>query len=212
MTDTPQKLIESASRVFAEKGYHDATILEICEGAGANVALVNYHFGDKENLYERVWRHAFEKARERFPIDGGLPEGAPPIDRVRAFVKAMLGRVFCTGEAGHFARIMVREMANPTAALPRIVDEALRPQMAWLMKAVREVLGPGADERQVRLCALSVTSQSTVLSFSRPVRRNLLGPHDFAEKDIDLLADHIVRFSIGGLHAIGHRGATGLEP
>ena len=36
------KLLESACRIFAEKGYRDATVAEICEAAGANVAAINY--------------------------------------------------------------------------------------------------------------------------------------------------------------------------
>jgi AcrR family transcriptional regulator len=56
---TSKKLLAAASEVFAQKGYRDATISEICERAGANVAAVNYHFGDKETLYKEAWRHSF---------------------------------------------------------------------------------------------------------------------------------------------------------
>ncbi|MBW2127416.1 MAG: helix-turn-helix transcriptional regulator [Deltaproteobacteria bacterium] len=37
----------SACEVFAEKGYRAATIADICGRAKANVAAVNYYFGDK---------------------------------------------------------------------------------------------------------------------------------------------------------------------
>ena len=44
---TRNKLLDSAGRVFADFGYQGATVREICARAGVNVALVNYHFGDK---------------------------------------------------------------------------------------------------------------------------------------------------------------------
>ena len=49
--ETRQRLLEPASEVFAQKGFRDATIAEICREAGANVAAVNYHFGSKGELY-----------------------------------------------------------------------------------------------------------------------------------------------------------------
>ncbi|MCU1343136.1 MAG: transcriptional regulator, TetR family, partial [Candidatus Acidoferrum typicum] len=51
---TREKLLEVAEHVFADRGYQAATIREICVRAGANVAAVNYHFGDKLGLYTEV--------------------------------------------------------------------------------------------------------------------------------------------------------------
>ena len=50
-SDTEKRLLEAAGEVFAEFGYRAATVRQICEKAGANIAAVNYYFGDKEKLY-----------------------------------------------------------------------------------------------------------------------------------------------------------------
>ena len=55
---TKVRLLEAAGEEFAEKGYELARVRSICERAGANLAAVNYHFGDKEQLYLDVLREA----------------------------------------------------------------------------------------------------------------------------------------------------------
>jgi AcrR family transcriptional regulator len=56
--DTKNRLLEAAGQVFSEKGYELATVREICDRAEANVASVNYYFGDKQRLYTDAVREA----------------------------------------------------------------------------------------------------------------------------------------------------------
>ena len=44
---TKDRLLAAACAVFADKGYRAATVVEICTAAEANIAAVNYHFGNK---------------------------------------------------------------------------------------------------------------------------------------------------------------------
>ncbi|MBI5309891.1 MAG: TetR family transcriptional regulator [Actinobacteria bacterium] len=62
--DTRQRLIDAAGKLFAERGYSEASVALIGEEAGASRGLVNHHFGSKENLlwavvedYEMRWEH-----------------------------------------------------------------------------------------------------------------------------------------------------------
>lgn len=50
--DTKAKLIASSLQVFGSKGYAGTSVKEIAESAGVNSALISYHFGGKEGLYQ----------------------------------------------------------------------------------------------------------------------------------------------------------------
>jgi AcrR family transcriptional regulator len=47
-------LVEAASTLFAQRGYHDSSVAEIGALAGVSRGLVNHHFGSKENLLAAV--------------------------------------------------------------------------------------------------------------------------------------------------------------
>jgi AcrR family transcriptional regulator len=57
-------LLQAAQRLFAERGYRDASVIDIVELAGASVGTLYYHFGSKADLYLQTWAD-FQAGQER---------------------------------------------------------------------------------------------------------------------------------------------------
>jgi AcrR family transcriptional regulator len=199
---TRERVLEAAVAVFAEKGFRNATVAEICEAAEANIAAVNYHFGDKEKLYDAVWRHAFDIAAGAYPLESGLPEEPTTEDYLHSYASAILHRIFSEDETGRFAKLLYREMASPTLALDRIAEEALFPQNQYLGNVIGKVLGEEIGEPRLRLCMHSMIGQCAFYNFSRPLRERVMGSKSISEEEINRIARHIARFSLGGLKEI----------
>ena len=199
---TKERVLQAAGGIFAEKGYHDATVAEICEAAGANIAAVNYHYGDKEKLYDEVWRHAFSITSEAYPLDGDLSVDASAQDYLYSYASAILHRIFNEDETGLFAKLLYREMASPTLALDKIAKDVLFPQSQHLDGIIEKMLGKDFDEHQLFLCKHSIIGQCAFYNFSRPLRERVIGKETMSEEEIDRIARHIARFSLGGLKEI----------
>jgi TetR/AcrR family transcriptional regulator, regulator of cefoperazone and chloramphenicol sensitivity len=200
--ETRRLLLEAAGEVFAETGFRDATVREICRRAGANVAAINYHFGDKETLYLEVLRYAHGKALAKYPPLLGLPENAPPEKKLRAFIQSLLLRIFDKGPTAWHGKLISREMIEPTGALDSLVEERIRPMSAQLWKIIAEILGCPLDDEKVVLCSLSVVSQCVFFHHCRPVVARLFPgqlPQDAAS--IERLAQHITTFSLTAMKA-----------
>ena len=198
--ETRRQLLEAAGGVFAEVGFRDATVREICRRAGANVAAVNYHFGDKEKLYAEVLRYAHSKALEKYPLLLDVAADAPPEKRLRAFVHSLLLRIFAKGPAAWHGKLMTREMIEPSAALDSLVEERMRPMAGQLWQIVADLLDCPPNHERVRLFAFSVVSQCVFYHHCRPVVSRLFPkeePLDAA--GIERLANHIARFSLAAM-------------
>ncbi len=195
---TRQQLLEAAGEVFAERGFRSATVREICQRAGANIAAVNYHFGDKEKLYLEVFRYSQQKELERFPQ---LRKSAdlPPEKQLHAFISALLQRIFNKGDASWHGLLMLREMTEPTAALDFIVAEKIRPMSEHLWEIIAELLGCRVEDDRVPRCSFSVVSQCVFYCHSRAVVERLHPDQTFDQKSLDELAEHITKFSLAGL-------------
>ena len=197
---TQQRVLKAAADIFAEKGFRDATIAEICERAGANIASVNYHFGDKEKLYDEVWRHSFALAAASHPLDGGLPQNATTEDCLYSYANAILHRIFSEDDTGLFAKLLYREMASPTLALDRIAEEALQPQNQLLRNVLEKTLGAKFDETQLRLCMHSIIGQCAFYNFSRPLRERVMGKKIIAKEETS--KSTIGRLFFSGMHSL----------
>ena len=202
--DPRQRVLESACVVFAEKGFHDATVQEICERAEANIAAVNYHFRDKESLYGEVWRHAYEVAEREHGFPTGVSSDRSMEEQLHAIVLSRARCIFDDGLAGCFPRLLLRELLKPSPALEEIVMEALHPAMQTIHDIVAVLLGPGADSFCVHGCTMSIIAQFAHINFSRPLRAVFDRVHEADEPGHEhptpeQIARHITDFSLAGI-------------
>lgn len=196
---TREALLHAAGEVFAEVGFQAATVRAICRRAGANVAAVNYHFGDKERLYLEVLRHAQAETNHRLPFDLGVSTHAPPEQRLRAFVRSLLARLLEPGPHAWLGKLVSREMLEPTHGLDQMVREQIRPMADQLRAIVRAFLGPDSDEQTVRFCGFSIVSQCLFYHHCRSVICRLFPDLRVTPELIEPLTDHITRCSLAAL-------------
>jgi AcrR family transcriptional regulator len=210
--ETRHQLLEAAGEVFAEVGFHHATVREICRRAGANVAAVNYHFGDKETLYLEVLRHSQHKAFAKYPPLLGVAADALPEEKLRAFVRSFLLRIFDEGSIAWFGKMMSREMVEPTEALDSLVAERLQPMANLLRGLVAEILGRPAPDEAVRLCCFSIVSQCVFYHHCRTMISRMFPEQRLDALAVEQLAGHIARFSLAAMKHLPDPETRGSRP
>jgi AcrR family transcriptional regulator len=196
--NTRARLLDAAGQVFAETGYQAATVRQICAHAGVNIALVNYHFGDKLELYTEVLRHSTGAAKNEIIQKCS---DAPPEEALRVLIGAMLERVCGADRPGWHYRLMVHELAQPTPAMAKVIDETMRPIYDRFRGLIGALLRLPADHDETRLCTHSVIAQIVHYAHSRHVNSQLWPELKLTPARIAQVARHIADFSLAYIHA-----------
>jgi AcrR family transcriptional regulator len=197
--ETRQRLIEVAAEVFADQGFRHATIRDICQKAGTNVASINYYFGDKEKLYRAVFDYARRCAPPELWVQDSI---ANPEERLRAYIRGFITCIFAEGRPAWLGKLIAREMVEPTGALDEFVEEQIRPNHVRLKSLVRELIGPGADDEVARLASFSITAQCVYYYHCRSVVSRLYPERAFDSEAISDIVEHVIRFTLGGLKGL----------
>jgi AcrR family transcriptional regulator len=212
--DTRERLLDAASELFAERGFHGTKVREIAERAGVNLAAGNYHFGSKSALYLGVLRAQFAEIQALIAERGALPpvdlksvSREQLIEVLKARIALMLDLLLGPPPGLH-GTLMQREMCDPSEALPVIVEELINPSRREMGQIVQR-LAPGLSPRMVERCVMSIVGQVFFYRMMRPAMLLVLGEKEYSRRFIRELAQHIADFSLGGMERLAVKSRRG---
>ncbi len=197
--DSRETLLNAAGEIFAERGYEAATVKEITDRAGVNIASVSYYFRDKLGLYTEVLRLCLHNARLALPPDSA---GLPPEERLTRYIHSFLKALVAVGRPGWSGRLMIRELAQPTPALPQLVEEIIRPNFLLLRQLVAAVSPLPLAEHTLNLLTHGVHAQCVHWKTSRAVMPYLWPDLLLDEAEVRRIAAHIAFSSIAAIRAV----------
>ncbi len=202
---TRRKILESAGKLIAERGFDRTTAKDICAKAGVSPAAVNYYFGSRNKLYEAVLQDAHRGIITLEQMDKALPRDAPSEEKLRVLLELLMGRLFSASRGGWRFQVLIREMVAPTPAIEYLMETEFKPKTMFLRGIISEMLGLPVEHALVNKCFLSIFSQLLALFQNRQVFAKLFTEMDFENDPHENLLDHVVAFSIGGIRNIAEK-------
>jgi AcrR family transcriptional regulator len=190
---TQDKILHAATKVFAERGYKDATTRMICSEAKVNVALVNYYFRSKAELYKAVIGALFEDvAKPMMSIPNAVYDEATWKLAVRTWIRRTLA-ICAARKPPEFwlARLMGMEQCVPSEMAQDIEGKFAVPMRHCFMRLIRMAL-PVDDPVQINLWHSTVLAQSVVYAIAKPSWASRFCPPELdREIWLDKVSDHI---------------------
>ena len=199
---TRDRLLDEAENLFAQRGYYAVSVREITSAAAVNLAAVNYHFGNKQNLYLEVFRSRWMPRASQIQQSFRQSlkhNGNPTPDLViQSFARAFLEGPMSAEERSRHLKLISGELAQPTEAFELVVEQVFRPLFGNLLQDMRKVMPDAIDEKQMVLNIFSILSMVLYFNFARPLIAQFVGGRDIDDLETRLV-DHIVKFSLYGI-------------
>lgn len=206
---TKERILDSAEILFAQKGFQAVSVREITGAARCNLAAVNYHFGNKENLYLEVFRSRWvpraRRVQESFRKSLARNESLSPPAVVQALAQAFVEGPLSDEERLRHSQLMSREMTQPTEAFEHVAEEVVRPFFKELAEKLDSVLTNEMSEEQILLNIFSIFAMVLYFNFARVAVSRLTG-REYDTSFRARLVEQITQFSLKGL---GERGMEG---
>ncbi len=199
---TKERLLDEAEILFAGKGYHAVSVREITTAANCNLAAVNYHFGNKQNLYLEVFRFRWVPRAKRLHarLEESLTDHNPPSPAavVKALAQAFLEGPLSEEEHTRHQLLIFRELSQPTEAFDIVLETAIRPLFEKLSSLLTAFVPEDTPKEDLILNISSVFGMILHFNSARPVITRMTGrEYDAAFKT--RLVEHIIEFSLRGL-------------
>lgn len=208
--ETRSRILLAAGPIFAIKGFDGATVREICDAAGVNVASVNYHFGDKKTLYIQTVRHARDLRAEQVPFPA-LPQHATTAEKLLGFVSTMLKRMLGSDAQPWQTQLMMREMLAPTEDCRDFVEDFFRPRLNVLLGILQPAFPADFPEYRRMQFAFSVLGQCLFYRVGDGLLDIIVPDSQRATQfGIEHVAAHITNLTLAALGEVQLAGETEL--
>lgn len=206
-TDTRERILLAACRLFAERGFDGATLREITEAARANLAAVNYYFRSKDELIRSTLEFAIKpiiaaRLDALSACERAYPGRTPPIEKlVEALVRPMAE--LSSGENRDRLLLLLQVRTLAQSAISEVVSQHFRPVHERFVDHLQAIL-PRLSRAETALrydCTRGATLQ--ILVDLAPATK-LVVPSAEREATIDqyeTMIAGIVQFVVAGFNA-----------
>lgn len=201
--NSKSRILEAATKLFAQKGFDGASIREICKLADVNLCMISYYWGGKQELYQGIIEDLLEKQIEyskkfldlnKNPKDMSIAEC---VDLLMLISEKFVD-FFYTNVSSDLIVLLLKEQQKPDFIVKS-------PVLDYMRSVVARILNKDVNDRLVIFKTLFMLSQVNSPRILPAFSLRPLGQTDFCEEDIKIIKEN-VKLYINAILKEGGRG------
>jgi TetR/AcrR family transcriptional regulator len=158
---TPHRLLAAATDMFAQRGYHNASLRDIAKTSGVAYQLVRYHFGSKAGLWAATLVYLLDQRYEAVRASRFDPRGDLVV-QLRAWLRRSM---FFAVEEPRLRRILTREYLENSEHFMRTIRPRIDEWFLQLISSYEEMHASGAV-RHMRVAHIAILVMSVGMTLA----------------------------------------------
>lgn len=198
---TQERILNASERLFAEYGFDGVSLRKITHDAGVELALANYHFGPKKELFLAVIKRRAEALQDaRMAALTRLGEDATLEQVIDAFTRPFLEKSARGGPGWKSYARLVAQVANAPRWTEAVMASQFDPIASIFIEKIKKVLAAQDDANIYWGFHFLLSAMTT--TFAETGRIDRLSDGRCQSSDLDTIHDKMVPFLAAGFRAI----------
>jgi len=190
-------LLQTAVELFAKKGFDGVSTGDIAAAAGFSQAIIHYHFGSKDQLWQDAMTYLMHDLDKRFPLDLQELRDLNPVDQLRVIVRRFIAM---SASRTELASILVLESIADSERLEWLVRRHFQKRIDVLENIVKSAIASGvAKDLPPFLVTHGILLSSSFIFCLAPLIRLAHGVDMKDRKAAGAIPDALLDFFLGGL-------------
>ena len=184
-----EKILNTAIKLFAQKGFDGTSIREICKSANINICMISYYFGGKQELYQEIITNLIKSQNaylESFlDIDEDFSNKSKKelIEKLQIVLEKFIDYFYSNISSDLIAFLVKEQQKSDFKIEP--------PAIIYLRKLVAAILDKQASDKEVIFKVLFLISQINSPKILTTFSLKVLNQTEFTDEDIQIIKNNI---------------------
>ena len=199
--NSKNRILETATTLFAQKGFDGTSVREICQKAGVNLCMISYYWGGKRELYEGIIENLIEQqteyARTFMDIDKSPSEYSKSecVELLITILERAVDFLYSNKISNDLIMFLLKEQQNPERKINS-------PVFSYVRGLVARIFDKDIKDKEIIYKTVFIFSQLNSPRILPVFCLRELGQSEFREDDIEIIKKNI-RFYIKKITAEG---------
>ncbi len=162
MKNTKDKLLNTATRLFARGGIDGVSTRELTKQAGVNLCAINYYFGSKQMLYLAVIDNLIFTLRQNLLNIPSPLYNKTPLQQIKMIILNFFDYLCSDNISDDNALLLINEMISPSCAYNKLYQQVIEPLHQQVSALLAQELHKPKTDRQILILAHTLFGQAAM--------------------------------------------------
>ena len=188
--NSKQRILNAATKLFAAQGFEGTSIRQICKEADANICMISYFWGGKQELYNGIIEDLIEKQTEYaktfidFDIEPSSLDKTSQINLLMTVIDKIIEFFYSEKISKDLLIYLLKAQQNEKSAINS-------PAFMYLKKLIGAIFNKPENDREIIFKTVFIISQFNSPKILPNFSLYPLGQDDFIQEDIKIIKETV---------------------